>query len=85
MRILLNYELIPESNSVYLLEVDEETGNRIVACHNKYTNLVDMTSEDDLNLDWLYEFIQDKTPVFNGNSSVFNVTDCVFVQSGFIL
>lgn len=55
MNILLVFEVIPETTTIYKLEgLDAETAQRIKNCAGKFLNV-----DESPDLDWLNEFIFD--------------------------
>lgn len=87
--IILVYEMPPEKSSVYHLNVGIENFNRICKLHKKFVNLASNTEEEENELLWLYEFIQDKLLIFDTDGSddqkpYLVLVPCTIVVSGFI-
>lgn len=90
--IILVYQTIPDNTKVYHLNIGNENFQRICKLHNKYANLAGNTDEEENELLWLSEFIEDKQQVFdsdadheNDNKPYLMLNPCTVVVSGFIL
>jgi hypothetical protein len=55
-RVLVVYECVPESASLYLLNVDEEEFSKIIKCHGPYLNVCDNPAEEECS--WLSNFLE---------------------------
>ncbi len=56
-RVLLIWEEVPEATTVYNLVVNNEEFTKLCACHMKFINLSGQSPEDEINLDWLNNWI----------------------------
>ena len=93
MKVLLNYEFIPEENQVYLLDLEGKELAKVKLLQGTYVNTTAMTPEQEEASNWLAEFLVDQSPVFNStetheDSTIDHsvpISDAeIFIQTGFI-
>lgn len=92
--VILVYQEIPDRTRVFHLNLTVENLRRVSKLHNKYSNMVGNTDEEESELLWLYEFVQDKKMVFDSDYVLKHPLDaqqpylmlnpCTVVVAGFL-
>ncbi len=94
MKVLLNYEFVPESNKVYLLDLEGDELNAVKLLQDSYINLTAMTTKQGEAADWLAKYLEDQLCVFDSEEqhddpdadySVPISGAEIFIQTGFCL
>lgn len=72
MHVIVNFEMIPESNKVYILNVSDGEYSDLQKIHGKYINCIHTSDEEDLLINALSERLADLP---KGDSLIANSDD----------
>jgi len=82
MRVMIVFEVIPESTSIYLLDLDGKDLKKVKKAHGVYVNI----SQNDKPAIWLDKFLDDKNSLKKEKGEPFDITDVkLLIHSGFKL
>ena len=63
--VLLIYEYVPEHTSVFFIKAGNGMFERLKRCHNVLTNQINITPEQEQDMNWLSKLTESLRPLFS--------------------